>query len=357
MHRQQGAIGPDPPRCRHARRAVADREGVIRYAQELAFSADGRLLAIAGPAEGARRFNMMGPKASTIRLLDVAGGAEVRRIAVEGFGVGSLAFSPDGRTLAAGVGDRTIRLYDPATGQERLPRLGRERAVPPSPEGKGELKGYGATKGFDEAKAREPSCLAFSPDGSLLASGLEDLGYYGGLVDVPPITLWDVAAAREVHRFAGHPRGITSLAFSPDGKTLASSGGEAGGPALGRRDRPRGGSPAGTSRAPSTRWRLASRRDRLHRGPGRRTRPPLGPGRRPLAGGRRREAAAWSTAWPSRRMAGPCSSPIPGRAGALGRGRAEGAECARSTTKRPAASRFVRTVRGSPRTAGRSVGQ
>jgi RNA polymerase sigma factor (sigma-70 family) len=196
------------------------------YAQVLAFSPDGRLLAIAGLAEGARTFNMMGPKASTIRLLNVAGGAEVRQIPVEGFGVGSLAFSPDGKMLAAGVGDRTIRLYDPATGQERLPRLGRERAVPPSPEGKGNLKGYGATKGFEETKAREPSCLAFSPDGKMLASGPEDLGYYGGLVDVPPITLWDVAAAREVHRFARHPRGITSLAFAPDGKTLASAGGE-----------------------------------------------------------------------------------------------------------------------------------
>jgi RNA polymerase sigma factor (sigma-70 family) len=196
------------------------------YAEELAFSADGRLLAIAAPQDGAKRFHMMGPKASTIRLLDVAGGAEVRRIAIEGFGVGSLTFSSDGRTLAAGVGDRTIRVYDPATGRERLPRLGRERAVPPSAEGKGELQGFGTLKGFDAAKAREAACLAFSPDGKTLASGPEDLGYYGGLIDVPPITLWDVAAAREVRRFAGHPRGITSLAFSPDGKTLASSGGE-----------------------------------------------------------------------------------------------------------------------------------
>jgi WD40 repeat protein len=196
------------------------------YAEELAFSADGRLLAIAAPQEGAKQFNMMGPKASTIRVLDVAGGAEVWRIAIEGFGIGSLAFSSDGRALAAGVGDRTIRIYDPATGRERLPRLGHERAVPPSAEGKGETKGFGSLKGFDEAKAREAACLAFSPDGSLLASGPEDLGYYGGLIDTPPIMLWDVAAAQEIRRFAGHPRGITSLAFSPDGKTLASSGGE-----------------------------------------------------------------------------------------------------------------------------------
>ena len=46
--------------------------------------ADGRMLAIAGPAEGARSFNMMGPKALTIRLLEVAGGAELRRIPSRG---------------------------------------------------------------------------------------------------------------------------------------------------------------------------------------------------------------------------------------------------------------------------------
>lgn len=196
------------------------------YAEELAFAPDGRTLAIAAPAEGAQAVNMFGPKASVIRLLNVENGAEVRRIPVEGFGVGSLAFAPDGRTLAAGAGDRTIRRYDPATGQERLPRLGRERAVAAVPEQEGNLRGLGARKGFDEGMAREAAALAFSPDGKLLASGPEDLGYYGDLIDVPPITIWDVATGRAIHRLAGHPRGITSLAFAPDGKTLASSGGE-----------------------------------------------------------------------------------------------------------------------------------
>ena len=61
----------------------------------------------------------------------------MRRISFEGFGIASVAFAPDGKTLAAGVGDRTVRLYDPATGQERLPRLGRERAVTPPKKGEG----------------------------------------------------------------------------------------------------------------------------------------------------------------------------------------------------------------------------
>ena len=191
--------------------------GDYQHIRDIAVSLDGQVLAVAGP-DGEEPFVMAEPRAAAIRLLDVAGGAEIRRIAVEGFGVGSLAFSPDGKALAAGIGDRTVRLYDVASGRERLPRLGREAAVPPP------KKGEGAHKGFDLARAA--ACLAFSPDGSLLASGPEGIGYFGDLVNVPPITLWDVATARSVRKFAGHPYGISALAFSPDDKTLASVGGE-----------------------------------------------------------------------------------------------------------------------------------
>jgi RNA polymerase sigma factor (sigma-70 family) len=194
------------------------------FASVLALSGDGRLLAVAGPDEGLRLIGQLEPKSSTIRILDVTSGAELRRIPFEQFGVASLAFTPDGRTLAAGIGDRTIRLYDPATGQERLPRLGREHAVPLPAAVPDELKGFGAERGSDPTKARAASCLAFSPDGSMLASGLQGLGYSGGVYEYPPISLWDVAAGREVRRFGGHKWHNTSLAFSPDGRTLASSG-------------------------------------------------------------------------------------------------------------------------------------
>ena len=140
-----------------------------------------------------------------------------------------------GKTLAAGVGDRTVRLYDPATGPERLPRLGREWAAPPSPEGKRELKGLGAQRGSRKPRlASRRACV--SPDGKLLASGLEDLGYYGGLIDVPPITLGDVAAARE---FTGWPasrgssrRGLAAWAVA--GRVGSDSGDPALGAATGR---------------------------------------------------------------------------------------------------------------------------
>jgi len=182
---------------------------------DLAFSGDGRLLALAG-ADGEERSILTEPKASWVRLHNAATGAEARQIAIEGFGVASVAFAPDGKTLAAGVGDRTIRLFDPATGQERLPRLGHEIALPPR------QQGARLHKGYDRAWAA--ACMAFSPDGKMLASGTEGIGWFARAADVPPIRLWDLASAQKIRAFRGHPIGCISLAFTPDGKTLASSG-------------------------------------------------------------------------------------------------------------------------------------
>src|SRR2546422_1065184 len=57
--------------------------------------------------------------------------------------------------------------------------------------------------------------VAFSPDGKTLASG-------GGGSGPGEIKLWDVATGKERAALKGHTRGVTSVAFSPDGKTLAS---------------------------------------------------------------------------------------------------------------------------------------
>jgi RNA polymerase sigma factor (sigma-70 family) len=183
--------------------------------RDLVFSSDGRVLAVAGSDEGERGI-LTEPTASWIHLYDAATGAKRRQIAIDGFGVASVGFSLDGKTLAAGVGDRTIRLYDPATGEERLPRLGHEIALPPRKPGERLHKDY------DRAWAA--GCLAFSPDGKTLASGTEGLGWFSRPSDIPPIRLWDLASAHEIRKFAGHPIGCVSLAFTPDGKTLASSG-------------------------------------------------------------------------------------------------------------------------------------
>jgi RNA polymerase sigma factor (sigma-70 family) len=188
-----------------------------QYVNELSFSADGRLLAVAALDGEGPEINRR-PKASSVRLYDATTGDLVRRFSIEALGVGAVAFSPDGKTLAVGAGDSTIRLFDVATGRERLPRLVRDARVVQPKMGPGAIE--------DRQWPRAAGCLAFSADGSLLASGPGWGGSQYLLNDWPPITLWDVAAAREIRRFGGHPYQICALAFSPDGKRLASSGGE-----------------------------------------------------------------------------------------------------------------------------------
>jgi WD40 repeat protein len=99
----------------------------------------------------------------------------------------SVAFSPDGKTLAAGSWDGTVRLWEVGNGKE-LHR-------------------------FDKQQAPVRS-VAFSPDGKALACGGEG----------SKIILWDVATAKEQRRLAGHRGPITFVMFSPDGKLLASKG-------------------------------------------------------------------------------------------------------------------------------------
>ena len=119
--------------------------GDFRHTRALAFAPDGKTLALATPDRKWTPMDftntMVEPDRAWVQLLDAADGSEIRRIYVEKFDIGSVAFSPDGRTLAAGVGDRTIRLFDPANGAERLPRINREHAEPPPEVGRNRFEG------------------------------------------------------------------------------------------------------------------------------------------------------------------------------------------------------------------------
>jgi len=141
----------------------------------------------------------------------------------------SLAYSPNGRILAAGGGDDPIRLWDVDTGvmQRALPEAW-VHALVFSPRGSVVVTGgaFKTIRMWETATGKEVNkldghksavkALAISPDGTLLASGDAE----GNVI------LWELLTARIVNTFKGHTDEITSLAFSPDSSTLASGSGD-----------------------------------------------------------------------------------------------------------------------------------
>ncbi|MGD8404433.1 MAG: TIR domain-containing protein, partial [Anaerolineales bacterium] len=141
------------------------------------------------PTEACREILASGSGDGIIRMWDVKSGQQIGE-ALNGHAgsVESVAFSPDGKTLASGSGDSTIRLWSVESGEEIAILSGHEGSV---------------------------NSVAFSPDGKTLASGSGDL----------TIRLWDVESRQQIGEvLSGHEISIESVAYSPDGKTLASGG-------------------------------------------------------------------------------------------------------------------------------------
>ena len=172
---------PDTGTLRHT------LEGHSRGIGSLAFSPDGRTLA--------------SNWGNTVHLRDADTGTLRHTLEGHSRGIGSLAFSPDGRTLASASLDNTVHLWDTATYTLRHT-----------------LEGY-------MAPVRS---LAFSPDSRLLASGGTDNVYTRGDAD-NFVRLWDTATYTLRHTLPGHKFKIDNLAFSSDGRTLASGGWDSGG--------------------------------------------------------------------------------------------------------------------------------
>jgi WD40 repeat protein len=138
----------------------------------LAFAPDGNTLA-SGSAD------------NTVKFWDVASRREIRSLG-PGLPAISLAFSPDGRVLAIGLLNQKIKLIDAATG--------------------GELRTF-------TGHAGPVGSVTFSPDGHFLASASDDR----------TIKVWDVARGAEVVTLGGFSRPVVSVAFSPDGRLLAAN--------------------------------------------------------------------------------------------------------------------------------------
>lgn len=175
----------------------------------LAFSPDGRTIASAG---GGHLGGREGPARGEVKLWEVATGKALQTITLEGQIVFQVAFSPDGKRLATASG--------PGTSEQSVP---------------GEIRLWNPATGELVRKTRAHDCgayvVAFSPDGKLLASGgiatldKSKIGPVRGQHATGDLKLWDLKTGKELWTRGGHSGTVGSLVFSADGKTLASSGG------------------------------------------------------------------------------------------------------------------------------------
>jgi WD40 repeat protein/serine/threonine protein kinase len=185
----------------------------------VAISPDGRGLASAGADQ-------------TVKVWNPASGQEALTLLGHTSDIQSVAFSPDGRRLVSASQDQTVRVWDATTGQEvrvlkgpRRPITGPINSVAFSPDGRrlaaatyANVLVWDAASGQEVLTLKTPEPhftlvgLAFSPDSRRLAA-----------THLAIIRVWDAASGQEVLTLEGHTNNVTSVAFSPDGRQLASA--------------------------------------------------------------------------------------------------------------------------------------
>ncbi len=200
-----------------------DQVHQLQGVSALAFRPDGRRLA----SGGADR---------TVKIWDAATGKLLRTISAHKHAVSGVAFSPDGRTLASSSWDRTVKLWDAETGRLLQTLTGHTLAatrVAFSPDGqtvatscwdqKIRLWNPATGKEVKSLQWKSPpgwveplDCVVFHPGGRYLAAAPDR---FGGRGDV---RVYDLVTDKRLHALPGHIYGIFQVVFSKDGRRIAS---------------------------------------------------------------------------------------------------------------------------------------
>jgi WD40 repeat protein len=189
--------------------------GHANWVNGISFSPDGKMLA-SGSAD------------KTVKLWDTTTGKEIKTLTGHTDWVNSVSFSSDGKMLASGSADKTVKLWDTSTGKEIKTLTGHTnevRGISFSPDGKmlASASVDSRVKLWDTSTGKQIKTLtghtnwvygiSFSPDGKMLASASGD----------KTVKLWDTSTGKEIKTLTGHTNWVYGISFSPDGKMLASA--------------------------------------------------------------------------------------------------------------------------------------
>ncbi|QKW37827.1 protein kinase [Actinomadura sp. NAK00032] len=191
---------------------------------DVAFSPNGKILACGTPGE-------------TVLLWDPVAGHVIHELRTSA-GTAAVAFSPDGRFLATGHTNATVRLWDVESADTRPPRPLRTlrakdvqvNALAFSPDTRtlaGPSRLWDTATGRvlgDLSGAEGVAAMVFSPDGRRVMAGMDG---FQGRAEPGSVRVWDARTRTLVAHIADQATKTSSLALTPDGRTLVTAGGGA----------------------------------------------------------------------------------------------------------------------------------